>query len=60
MPDKRIVNVSGYVRFQCPELLFRPELLYNNPDLVMSKIENPLSKPDVFGRYSSYAAVRHT
>ena len=30
MPDGRIVNVSGYVRFQCPELLFRPELLENN------------------------------
>jgi len=26
MPDKRIVNVAGTVRFQCPELLFKPEL----------------------------------
>ena len=26
MPDKRIVNVSGTLRFQCPELLFKPEL----------------------------------
>ncbi len=34
MPDKSIVNVSGYVRFQCPELLFRPELLEKNPDLL--------------------------
>ncbi len=22
MPDRRIVNVAGTVRFQCPELLF--------------------------------------
>jgi actin-related protein len=26
MPDKRIVKVAGTVRFQCPELLFKPEL----------------------------------
>ena len=44
MPDGHIVNVSGYVRFQCPELLFMPELLYNNPDILKRKIENPLSK----------------
>jgi hypothetical protein len=34
MPDKSIVNVSDYVRFQCPELLFMPDLLYNNPDIL--------------------------
>jgi actin len=26
MPDGRIVIVAGTVRFQCPELLFKPEL----------------------------------
>lgn len=28
MPDKRIVNIAGTVRIQCPELLFKPELKY--------------------------------
>jgi len=26
LPDKRVINVSGYVRMTCPELLFKPEL----------------------------------
>ena len=26
LPDKRVITVPGYVRMQCPELLFKPEL----------------------------------
>jgi len=26
LPDKRVINVSGYVRMTCPELLFKPTL----------------------------------
>jgi actin len=26
LPDRRVINVSGYVRMTCPELLFKPNL----------------------------------
>jgi actin-related protein len=48
MPDFSKVKVSGYVRFQCPEFLFRTELQIYDPDL--PKKSELRFKPELNGK----------